>query len=91
LLLLQPWAEVAPGGRACSALAAEAAPEGRSERVTALRYAWTGYGFDLDPGSPRHILPHPAGDGPLVAVPEPGASELARRAIVDFLRAALRP
>ncbi len=90
VLIVQPWAEAGPsqGGWNCSGLTADAA-EGRDERVTLRRYDWTGYGFDLEPNSPRHVLPHPTGEGALIAVPDPGAAELARRDIAAFLRGAL--
>jgi hypothetical protein len=77
------------GCAAASGLTGDAAAEGRDERVTLRRYGWTGYGFDLEPTTPRQVLPHPTGEGILVAVPEPGAAELARRDIAHFLRAAL--
>jgi hypothetical protein len=91
VLIVQPWPEQVPGqgGWDCSALTSDAASEGRDERVTVRRFDWTGYGFDLEPNSPRHVLPHPTGEGALVAVPEPGAAELARRDITFFLWSAL--
>jgi dienelactone hydrolase len=91
VLIVQPWVEAptGAGGWNCTGLTGDAAAEGRDERVTLRHYEWTGYGFDLEPTTSRQILPHPTGEGMLVAVPEPGAAELARRDIAAFLRAAL--
>jgi hypothetical protein len=76
VLIVQPWVEALPGARGwdCSGLTDDAAAEGRDERVTLRRCDWTGSGFDLDPTTPRQVLPHPTGEGVLVAVSEPGAA-----------------